>query len=178
MSKSRGFLYVVLGVVLAVLTGATVVLLARYVDSQKPNYLSFTYSQNTKREPPIFHLKEPIKVESLFYNSSDEPIEFTALVFWTLVGNGQQILQFSFKQTLNPGCTELNFNNYPPDQVVQITKNMFTQGKTKVKWQIEGHNAVTSPYSGGLQPFRVEEATYVPDFQSLSKHKIIDKLSC
>lgn len=177
MNRGARF-YIAVGAFITLLGGTLVYGITSYLKSLAPDYLSFTYLQPIKQEPAIFHLDGAIPVEALFYNSNDRPIDFTALVFWSLVGGNRQILQFSFQQTLKPGCTELSFNNYPPDQVIQVTEDLFSKGQDEVKWRIEGHNAVTKPYSGGLQPFRVQDATYIPDDQSLPKTEIKDRLQC
>ena len=176
--KLKAIYYAVTGGFFTIFVGAMVFLGVKYVESLRPDYLTFTYVQNVKRQPAVFHYDEPIQVEGLFYNSSDKPIEFTALVFWSLIGDNRQILQFSFKQSLKPGCSELSFNNYPPDQVVQVTQDLFSKGQDKVGWRIEGHNAVTSPYSGGLQPFRVEDSIYISKDKPLPEYNIEDKLRC
>jgi hypothetical protein len=174
--KVRVFLYVATGSIITLAVAAVVYLTVLYLNSLQPTYLNFTYLQPIKEEPPTFHLAEPIPVEALFYNSSPDPLSFTALVFWT--HGDKQILQFSFQHVLKPGCTELNFDNYPPTEVKEITQGLFAKGVKQVTWRIEGHNAVTKPYNGGLQPFRVEDATYVPDDQPLPERKTEDKLRC
>jgi hypothetical protein len=174
--KLRALLYIATGGILTLAIGSVVYLGALYLNSLRPNYLNFTYLQPIKQVPPVFHLKDPIQVEALFYNTSSEPIDFTALVFWT--HGDKQILQFAFQRTLKSGCSELNFDNFPPEEVKTITQDLFKQGQKEVTWRIEGHNAVTNPYSGGLQPFRVEEATYIPDTQPLPERKVEDNLRC
>lgn len=175
-SRLRAALYISSGALLTLAIGATVYISVLYLNTLRPNYLNFTYLQPIRQIPPVFHLEEAIQVESLFYNSNTEPIDFTALVFWT--HEDKQILQFSFQRTIPPGCSELSFDNFPPEEVKLLTQELFNKGEKEVTWRIEGHNAVTKPYSGGLQPFRVEEATYIPDDQPLPERSLEDKLKC
>ena len=175
-AKIKILLYIALGSIITLTIGALVYGGAVFMRSLRPDNLTFTYIQPIKQKPPVFHLDEAVQVEALFYNSNNQPLSFTALVFWT--HNDKQILQFSFLRTIQPGCTEMNFENHAPDEVAQITHQLFAEGQKEVQWRIEGHNAVTSPYKGGFQPFQVQEAIYIPDSQPLPNRKTEDRLKC
>lgn len=177
-SRAAALIYIATGAILTLSVGAIVYATTRYLSALKPDHLSFTYSQPITQQPAIFHVNDIVPVEALFYNSSDQNITFTAFVFWSMVEDGHQILQLNFERTLAPGCTELHFENSAPQDVQKITKQHFDAGATEVKWRIEGHNSVTDPYAGGLQPFQVEEATFIPDDSPLPEAQIEDRLSC
>jgi len=176
--KSKAATYIFTGVAITLAIGALVWGAATYFESLRPNDLLFTYAQPISKQPPVFHLDQTIPVEAVFYNTGAEDLTFTALVFWKLVDSDHQVLHLSFQRTIPPGCTEIHFNNMPPQEVVDITKEKFEQGWERVQWQIEGHNAVTDPYSGGLQPFTVELATYIPDDVALPVVQFNDRIQC
>lgn len=150
------------------------------VNKQKPDHLDFTYHQNVLKDPAIFHIKEPVQVEALFYNKGGSKLTFQALVFWQQIApeTTHQVLQLAFSRTIPPGCNEMSFNNTPPEQVIRFTEELFRQGYKEVKWQIQGSNAVTDPYQGGLQPFQTEIFTYVPNTTPIENPKQVDKLTC
>lgn len=136
--------------------------------------LEFTAQQNVLRDPAVFHLDEPVNVEAVFINKTDQPVTATAAVHWVLVSPATatptDIIQLGLLLELRSGCTELGFANKPPSQVVDLTRKLFAEGQTRVTWMLSGNNVVIVPTDGGQREFKVDSFSYVPDDVPLPKH--------
>lgn len=146
--------------------------------------LNFDTFQNVLREPPAFHLDEPVTVEARFNNLSPQKVKATAVVHWVLVDpqindTHIDIAQFGLFLDLKPGCTHQTFVNIPPAEVTALTRQLFTEGHQKVTWQLSGNNQIIVPEGGGSEGFSVEEFSYVPNSVSTDPHQDIpDNVEC
>lgn len=149
------------------------------------NYpLKYDSPQNVLREPPIFHLGEPVTVEATFKNISSQDTKSTAVVHWILVEptldqNHIDVAQFGLFLDLKPGCTEQVFVNKPPVEVEIVTKQLFESGSQKVTWRLAGDNVILIPAHAGTKEFSVESFSYVPDSVPVPDHSDIkDSTTC
>lgn len=149
--------------------------------------LQFTSPQNVLREPPVFHLDEAVDVEAIFINTTKEDVTFAAAVHWVLVSpldpenprTKTEPIQLGLLATITPGCQRLGFSNRPPQEVIDITEELFTKGHNKVTWRLTGDNVVTSPKGRGSMTFNVDEFTYIPDNTKLPNSQIsYSDISC
>lgn len=131
--------------------------------------LQFTSPQNVLREPPIFHLDEPVTVEAVFVNSGQEDVGFAAAVHWVLVspiraGEAQtDVILLGLEEVISPGCREIEFVNFAPRRVKEITQELFAAGHSKVTWRLTGHNVITESNGRGSMAFSVDEFSYIPE---------------
>lgn len=137
--------------------------------------LVFDQTQNVVREPPVFHLNEPVAVEADFKNTDSVPVSFTGAVHWRLVSPDRkvEILQFEFNGTVPPGCKEFKFQNLPPAEVITLTQRLFKDGYDSVTWEIYGDNVIVSPQAGNTLAFHVEQFRYIPDDRPLPETRDI-----
>lgn len=143
--------------------------------------IDFDMQQNVLREPPVFHLDEPVDVEATFRNTINEDVTFAAAISWILVEPDQpiEVVQFGLVTTLQPGCKEYVFNNNPPEEVKQVTRELFASGHKRVTWRLSGDNVIVSPEKRGQKQFNVDQFTYIPDDQPLPLFKQTrDRSSC
>lgn len=140
--------------------------------------LQFTSPQNVLREPPIFHLDEPIAVEAIFVNNEETDVGFAAAVHWVLVspirtdGLQADVILLGLEAVISPGCKELEFVNLAPRRVKEITQNLFKAGHSKVTWRLTGHNVITEPEGRGSMVFSVDEFSYIPDTTPLPPFRV------
>lgn len=140
-----------------------------------PFPLKFDTPQNVLREPPLFHLDEPIDVEARFLNETDQPVTLSADIHWVLITEYKEMvepIQVGLFITINPGCTKIPFSNQRPLAVSVLTKKLFAQGHQKVTWKLEGTNQVLSPQTGAKQKFEVDEFSYTPNDQPIPQNQI------
>lgn len=140
-----------------------------------PFPLKFDTPQNVLREPPVFHLNEPIDVEARFLNETDQVITLSADVHWVLLTEHKDMIepiQVGLFITIKPGCTKIPFSNQRPLAVSSLTKKLFGQGHQRVTWKLEGTNQIIAPYPGGKQKFEVDEFSYIPDSQPIPPGQI------
>ena len=150
------------------------------------NPIDFTKSQPTVRQPPVFHLDDVVTVEALFTNNEDENVTLNAKVYWeikkpsdgAISPDSKRVFQFEFNRVLNPGCTEMSFDNSPPDEVRSLTARLFSEGLKTVTWEINGTNRVVEPKVSDEEFFHTQEFTYYHNSDKLPKFKSSPKLSC
>lgn len=165
----------------ALIAATAVVMAVIWALSSRPiDPLRFDSPQNVLREPAVFHTNEPVVVEATFRNSHSAPITFRGVVNWRLVAidgviaHDFSVLQFAFSQSLEPGCTELVFENLPPVTVQAEIDRRFADGAERLRWVIYGDNVITEPEVGAQYLFETEPFVYVPDSAALPEFSETD----
>lgn len=174
---------VVIGIYLIATTRAIVDQTAHKVDQIVDEYspLRFDQTQNVVREPPVFHLGDPVAVEADFKNTDSVPVQFSGAVHWRLISpdHNIEVFQFEFNGDVEPGCKLFRFDNLPPPGVVETTNRLFSEGYDSVTWELFGDNVVTRPRPGAAVAFHVEQFRYIPNDRPLPQFQDVhDNTDC
>lgn len=165
---------------------AVIVLVGVFFNRKQYYPLKFDSPQNVLREPPIFHLNEPVTVEATFLNYDTEVVTFGGAVHWQLIAPntqllpaGSEVIQFEFTSTIDSGCREFRFENFPPKAVIDTTRRLFREGHGEVTWKLTGDNIILKPKPGASVRFEVEQFKYIPDNKPIPEHQeIMDETTC
>lgn len=115
---------------------------------------------------PAVRLGDDVKVTATICNESDESIKVGGFIQWeTVQPRGTAIARTDFGgRPVLPGCTEFQFANVMPDEVVERTEQLFEQGVVEVVWRVVGESipVSSSGEEGVPSPFTTQNFRVVP----------------